>query len=106
MAKKPKSEIGEAVDSANSNQIDDETATDAVFAEDEFTVAAEVSHKPSRLPAMIAFTSLIISALTVAAVFYFASTGGGDDAALVATDARLDALNASVVQNEAEIRNS
>jgi uroporphyrin-3 C-methyltransferase len=103
MAKKTKGEIDEAVDSANSNQIDDETATDAVFAEDEFTVAAEVSPKPSRLPAIIAFTALIISALTVAAVFYLASTGGGDDAALVATDARLDALSASVAQNEASL---
>jgi uroporphyrin-3 C-methyltransferase len=103
MAKKPKGEIDKAVDSANSKQIDDETATDAVFAEDEFTVAAEVSHKPSRLPAIIALTALVISALTVAAVFYLASTRGGDDAALVATDARLDALSASVVQNEASL---
>ena len=103
MAKKTKGEIDEAVDSANSKQIDDETATDAVFAEDEFTIAAEVSPKPSRLPAIIAFTALIISALTVPSVFYLASTGGGDDAARVATDARLDALSASVVQNEASI---
>ncbi len=103
MAKKPKGEIDEAVDSANSNEIDDETATDAVFAEDEFTVAAQVIHKPSRLPAIIAFTALIISALAVAAVFYLTPTGGGDDAALVATDARLDALSASVVRNEASL---
>jgi uroporphyrin-3 C-methyltransferase len=103
MAKKSKGEIDEAVDSANSKQIDDETATDAVFAEDEFTIAAEVSPKPSRLPAIIAFTALIISALTVASVFYLASTGDGEDAALVATVARLDALSASVVQNEASI---
>jgi uroporphyrin-3 C-methyltransferase len=111
MAKKPKNgadEIVESMDDSADDSMDtrkagDEAATDAVFAEDEFTAAADTTPRSSRLPAVIATGAFIISVLTAAGFFYLASTSGGDDGKQVATDANIAALTKSIARTDASL---
>ena len=103
MAEKPKGGVDEIVDSVDTKSSGDEAATDAVFAEDEFTAAPDRTRKSSRLPTVIAASAFIISMLTAAGFFYLASTSGGDEGNQVATDANLAALTESIGRTDASL---
>lgn len=103
MAKKSKDESTDDTHSVSAENADDEAATDAVFAEGEFTAAPDTAIKSSRLPTLIALGALLISAFSAAGFLYLASTSDGDQGRQAAADANLAALSASIARTEASL---
>ncbi len=105
MAKKTKQESEDDIDVPTAAQTSGDAATDAVFAEDEFT-AADVSPKPSstRLPALLSLAAVGIAGIALAGFFYLAFSTGDDEREDDGTAAYLATLSDSVGKTEASLR--
>jgi uroporphyrin-3 C-methyltransferase len=105
MAKKPRQETEEELESSSVETASDETATDAAFADDDYVVPdAGADRKPSRLPALLSFVALGIAAAALFAVFYLTSAPASDQTLANEANAKLATLSATLAATETSLR--
>lgn len=105
MAKKPKQDPEDKLDSDTEETVSDEVTSDAGFSADEY-IASEVTSEraPSRLPTGLSFAAFGVSAVALAAVLYLVFVPDNTQDTSDEANAQFTALSAALAKSETSLR--